>query len=93
MKVDSLYLLKSEFRFTCKYEFCGTVGYKLLTQNWGLEKGLRKDIFLCLQCSHTAACGFYFQVSYSKLGSVSGYLTIIPRARMGSESIAHEAEG
>ena len=22
-----------------------------------------------------------------------GYLTIIPRARMGSESIAHEAEG
>ena len=23
----------------------------------------------------------------------SGYLTIIPRARMGSESIAHEAEG
>ena len=24
---------------------------------------------------------------------VYGYLTIIPRARMGSESIAHEAEG
>ena len=25
--------------------------------------------------------------------AVVGYLTIIPRARMGSESIAHEAEG
>ena len=24
---------------------------------------------------------------------ITGYLTIIPRARMGSESIAHEAEG
>ena len=24
---------------------------------------------------------------------IGGYLTIIPRARMGSESIAHEAEG
>ena len=24
---------------------------------------------------------------------LAGYLTIIPRARMGSESIAHEAEG
>ena len=24
---------------------------------------------------------------------ISGYLTIIPRARMGYESIAHEAEG
>ena len=26
-------------------------------------------------------------------GPISIYLTIIPRARMGSESIAHEAEG
>ena len=26
-------------------------------------------------------------------GSFGHYLTIIPRARMGSESIAHEAEG
>ena len=25
--------------------------------------------------------------------TIIGYLTIIPRARMGSESIAHEAEG
>ena len=25
--------------------------------------------------------------------SIDGYLTIIPRARMGYESIAHEAEG
>ena len=27
------------------------------------------------------------------LWNISEYLTIIPRARMGSESIAHEAEG
>ena len=33
---------------------------------------------------------FYATRAVLKIG---GYLTIIPRARMGSESIAHEAEG
>ena len=30
---------------------------------------------------------------FGKRLNYAGYLTIIPRARMGSESIAHEAEG
>ena len=32
-------------------------------------------------------------INYFYLKSKNIYLTIIPRARMGSESIAHEAEG
>ena len=30
---------------------------------------------------------------YTRYTGYTGYLTIIPQARMGSESIAHEAEG
>ena len=37
---------------------------------------------------------YYNSKDYLKKGDVRfPYLTIIPRARMGSESIAHEAEG
>ena len=32
-------------------------------------------------------------ISVMVIGKMKKYLTIIPRARMGSESIAHEAEG
>ena len=42
-------------------------------------------------------CENYIFQKVSKMGSVIGqkidYLTIIPRPRMGCESIAHEAEG
>ena len=34
-----------------------------------------------------------FKLEKTYLRIPKGYLTIIPRARMGSESIAHEAEG
>ena len=30
---------------------------------------------------------------FSNWSTLAGYLTVIPQARMGSESIAHEAEG
>ena len=33
----------------------------------------------------------YLSVTYAR--QLQNYLTIIPRARMGSESIVHEAEG
>ena len=35
----------------------------------------------------------YIKRSAKRKLNYAGYLTIIPRARMGSESIAHEAEG
>ena len=40
-------------------------------------------VFIILQSFYTT----------SAVLTIGGYLTIIPRARMGSESIAHEAEG
>ena len=38
-------------------------------------------------------CAFGAFICQLNIVCVNGYLTIIPRARMGYESIAHEAEG
>ena len=35
---------------------------------------------------------FHMSQTSSLFGQLAGYLTIIPRARMGSKSIAHEGE-
>ena len=52
---------------------------------------MRLIVVDCKDCVTSRRVHEYPSQAFSK--SILIYLTIIPRARMGSESIAHEAEG
>ena len=69
--------------FLARHAFLPNVGKERVTKLY-LERLRGRLFFISFRGIHITIIGLY---------KAEKYLTIIPRVRMGSESIAHEAEG